>query len=212
MNEQQAQISLWKNWTFWGMILSLPLAVVGVTQLYDWAMKSAGPQLSVTTDLDNIELPPETKIEKTIRSFAVVSIKNTGDRPAEDVTIRLKNFGDYLLRRENEKRDGHSFTNEILIGSLKIEESVECSIWTASRILPTYEPVIVTHSLGSVAAYFPTKEHRRTRIAGMFFDEELSVVARWLPAVLLLVVLFMTLMITSRRVATDRQRSPPESK
>jgi hypothetical protein len=146
----------YKMWQFWLAIIAALIQLPASFRHYrDWSQK--GAVFSVTADLDNIDVPPAVKSDYALGSVVVLSIKNNGDRPAEDVTLRLQDSGHFLVKREDGQTQEGDFQNAVTIGRLKITEPITCRLWTSRRLDPKKDSIAITHLTGSQQVILPRK-------------------------------------------------------
>jgi len=151
----QLAVPFYKMWQFWVpvvvAVVQIPASFVAVR-----ALTTTGPVFSVTADLNNVERRLNEVIGPNDQSQVTLSIKNVGDRPAEEVTIRLQTSGDYEFTNDDAQKHG-TFTNQIEIGKLKNGSTASCKIWTNRRLDPSKDSVLLTHSTGDYSVTLPRK-------------------------------------------------------
>jgi len=145
-----------RQWQFWLAVIAAIIQLPASFHHYrDWSTK--GPSISATADLDNVDLPPSQGTDFLPGSVVVLSLKNEGDRPAEEVTLRLPDNGHYLVLRDDGKKEEGDFTNAVSVGKLLVSEPITCKLWTDRRLDPIKDTVVVTHLLGSQTVLLPHK-------------------------------------------------------
>jgi hypothetical protein len=153
-----------------------------VLQIIAW-FTPPGPELSVVSTYGPFAMPAYAMVERKptpndgflelpvltppreITGYIRLSVKNIGDRPAEDTSLRCDYEGFYEIARDTGDISNGEFTKKIDIGKVEQNEEVSVSIWTFEEVSPWTE-VMFSHKFGTTAHLFPEASKARYRWIG----------------------------------------------
>ncbi|MEP0062687.1 hypothetical protein, partial [Rhodopirellula bahusiensis] len=129
--------------------IGVPSLVINCITLYQWSTDASGPVLTVSARANAFAIPPTPPIPNgydpaemfgEYKTYVTLTLKNTGDLPADNVRVVLPRFGDLPAngRFQYERSDGaaseDSFVSEFDIGTVEADQLIDVSFWTSEEL------------------------------------------------------------------------------
>jgi hypothetical protein len=122
--------------------------------------------VSVVAYYDAFEYPPALEVPDEFRgvtSRVTLSVRNVGDRPADDVVLTATGHGIAKITREDDSVDVRTFTRRLELGRLRHGEALSISLWVDDA-LPARDAIQITHNTGTTTVSVPPRRPSQSHL------------------------------------------------